>query len=60
MSEDRALMALANRPGGAWLGALQKHLLEIVLEDPEKNTAGVLSRIASMELKKADQPSMST
>ena len=52
--DGRALMTLAERPGGPWLGALQKHLLEVVLEDPAKNTAGVLSRIASMALKKAD------
>ena len=52
--DGRALMALTGRPGGPWLGALQKHLLEIVIEDPAKNTAGVLRRIASMELKKTD------
>ena len=58
--DGRALMALAGRPGGPWLGVLQKHLLDIVLEDPAKNTVGVLSRIAAAELKKKDQPSMST
>jgi tRNA nucleotidyltransferase (CCA-adding enzyme) len=50
--DGRALMILADRPGGPWLGALQKHLLEVVLEDPAKNTTGVLSRIAAVELKK--------
>ncbi len=50
--DGRALMALAGKPGGPWLGALQKHLLEIVLEDPEKNTLGILSRIAAADLKK--------
>ena len=50
--DGRALMALADRPGGPWLGVLQKHLLEAVIEDPATNTAGALSRIASSELKK--------
>ena len=50
--DGRALMALAGRSGGPWLGALQKHLLEVVLDDPAKNTEGVLTRIASAELKK--------
>lgn len=35
--DGRALMALAGRPGGPWLGALQRHLLEQVLEDPQRN-----------------------
>ncbi len=51
--DGRALMALADRPGGPWLGALQKKLLEIVIEDPSKNTAGVLSRVAAAALKRA-------
>jgi putative nucleotidyltransferase with HDIG domain len=37
--QGRALMDLANRPGGPWLGRLQKHLLEAVIEDPALNTA---------------------
>lgn len=35
--DGRALMAVADRPGGPWLGALQRHLLELVLEDPARN-----------------------
>ncbi len=58
--DGRALMALAGRPGGPWLGALQKQLLEVVIEDPAKNTVGILKCIASMALKRADQPSRST
>ena len=50
--DGRALMELAGRPGGPWLGMLQKHLLEVVIEDPAKNTVGVLSRLAAAELKK--------
>lgn len=50
--DGRALMALAGRQGGPWLGELQKHLLEVVLDDPAKNTVGILSRLASAELKK--------
>lgn len=44
--DGTALMDLAGRPGGPWLGALQKHLLEQVLEDPERNTASVLEELA--------------
>lgn len=58
--DGRALMALAGRPGGPWLGALQKQLLEVVIEDPAKNSVGILSRIASTELKRMDQPPKST
>ncbi len=42
----RALMDLAERPGGPWLGDLQKHLLEAVLEDPEANAEPALRAIA--------------
>lgn len=35
--DGKALMALANRRGGPWLGALQAHLLERVLDDPALN-----------------------
>lgn len=48
--DGRALMALAGRPGGPWLGALQKRLLEAVIEDPGQNTADALARIAAAEL----------
>ncbi len=44
--DGNALMALAGRSGGPWLGGLQKHLLEAVLEDPAQNTAEDLRRIA--------------
>lgn len=44
--DGNALMALAGRSGGPWLGGLQKHLLEAVLEDPAQNTAEGLRRIA--------------
>jgi len=37
--DGEALMALAGRKGGPWLGALQADLLEAVLEDPARNTA---------------------
>lgn len=35
--DGRALMALAGRTGGPWLGDLQRHLLDQVLEDPGRN-----------------------
>ena len=44
--DGTALMALAGRVGGPWLGALQKHLLEAVLEDPTCNSIEALQHIA--------------
>ena len=41
--DGRALMALAGRPGGPWLGQLQHHLLEAVLEDPAPNQPEALA-----------------
>jgi tRNA nucleotidyltransferase (CCA-adding enzyme) len=42
----QALMALAARPGGPWLGQLQGHLLDAVLEDPDRNTPDALADLA--------------
>ena len=36
--DGRDLQRLLEHPGGPWLGALQKQLLEAVLEDPTQNT----------------------
>jgi tRNA nucleotidyltransferase/poly(A) polymerase len=36
--DGRDLQSWLDRPGGPWLGALQKQLLEAVLEDPTQNT----------------------
>ncbi len=44
--DGRSLMALLQRPPGPWVGALQRHLLEAVLEDPEKNTREALETAA--------------
>lgn len=41
-----ALMALAERKAGPWLGRLQEHLLEAVLEDPGLNRKKDLERLA--------------
>lgn len=41
--DGRAIMALAGRPGGPWLGELQARLLDAVLEDPQKNTPEFLT-----------------
>lgn len=41
--DGRALMALLQRPPGPWVGALQRHLLAQVLEDPSCNTAEALA-----------------
>ena len=40
--DGRALMALAGRKGGPWLGELQHFLLEKVLDDPAGNARGML------------------
>lgn len=51
--DGAALMGLAGRSGGPWLGNLQRHLLEAVLEDPGLNTP---ERLAELALKALDQP----
>lgn len=45
-----ALMALADRPGGPWLGELQKQLLEAVLDDPGANTVERLNELVEQHL----------
>jgi hypothetical protein len=37
--DGNAIMRLANRPQGPWIGSLQKYLMEAVLDGPELNTA---------------------
>ena len=44
--DGAALMNLAGRPGGPWLGELQRQLLEAVLEDPAANTPETLHQLA--------------
>ncbi len=44
--DGRALMTLAGRPGGPWLGELQRHLMEGVLDEPARNTPGRLEEAA--------------
>ncbi|HEX9009215.1 MAG TPA: CCA tRNA nucleotidyltransferase [Holophagaceae bacterium] len=44
--DGEALMALAGRKGGPWLGELQARLLEAVLEDPARNTPVDLTALA--------------
>jgi hypothetical protein len=45
-----ALMRLAGRPGGPWLGGLQRQLLEAVLDDPTVNTPDRLAELARENL----------
>jgi len=47
--DGAALMKLAGRAGGPWLGALQKRLLEAVLDDPAANTPERLAELARRE-----------
>lgn len=44
--DGEALLALARRSPGPWVGQLQHHLLEAVLEKPEVNRADSLQRLA--------------
>lgn len=48
--DGAALMRLVGRPGGPWLGELQKHLLEAVLDDPGINTTERLTKLVQREL----------
>jgi tRNA nucleotidyltransferase/poly(A) polymerase len=45
--DGRALMTLVGKPGGPWLGVLQRQLLEAVLEEPELNNPSDLKILAS-------------
>ena len=44
--DGKALMGLAGRRGGPWVGSLQKHLLDAVIENPELNTKEALQPLA--------------
>ena len=44
--DGSALMRLAGRDGGPWLGALQRQLLEAVIEDPGLNTVEAIAELA--------------
>ena len=48
--DGAALMALAGRQGGPWLGELQRDLLEAVIEDPELNTPEALAGLVRQRL----------
>ena len=48
--DGAALMRLAGRGGGPWLGELQRQLLEAVLEDPAANTPERLTGLALQHL----------
>ena len=53
--DGKALMALAGRKGGPWLGELQRHLLEAVLEAPDLNHPEALTRVAHAWLEPEDR-----
>ncbi len=48
--DGAALMKLAGKGGGPWLGDLQRHLLEAVLDDPAANTPERLAALAQERL----------
>jgi hypothetical protein len=45
-------MTLAGRKGGPWLGELQKHLVEAVIEEPGLNTEQELGILAKAWLER--------
>ena len=49
--DGKALIKLAGKHGGPWVGELQKHLLEVVIEDPGLNTTESLQRLALQWMK---------
>ena len=51
--DGEALMQLIGRSGGPWLGELQRHLLELVLEDPSVNTPERLADLVKVHLGQA-------
>jgi tRNA nucleotidyltransferase (CCA-adding enzyme) len=50
--DGAALMKLAGRSGGPWLGELQRQLLEAVIEDPGLNTTELLTGLTLELLRK--------
>jgi len=44
--DGNRLMELAAKPSGPWIGALQRHLLEAVLDDPSLNALETLETLA--------------
>jgi tRNA nucleotidyltransferase (CCA-adding enzyme) len=50
----KTIMRLADKQRGPWIGVLQKHLLEMVMDDPKLNTADELERLSKMWLKEHD------
>jgi len=55
--DGAALMRLAGRPGGPWLGAMQKDLLEVVLNDPRLNQETELAELVRTRLAEQRPPS---
>jgi tRNA nucleotidyltransferase (CCA-adding enzyme) len=51
--DGAALMTLAGRPGGPWLGELQRRLLDAVLENPGANRPEALRQLATRWLPRA-------
>jgi len=45
--DGNRLIELAAKPGGPWTGALQRHLLEMIIEDPCLNTPNTLETLAA-------------
>jgi len=54
--DGRALLALSGRGAGPWMGRLQAHLLDRVLEDPALNRPGDLEALARAWLRTEGPP----
>jgi len=52
--DGHALMTLADRAPGPWLGLLQKHLVEQLVEEPEQNTVAGITALAKQWLEQGD------
>jgi len=55
--DGKAIMRLADKSRGPWIGALQRHLLEMVMDDPKLNTADELERLSKIWLQSGDSGS---
>lgn len=52
--DGKALLELIGRPAGPWVGQLQSHLLDLVLEDPTLNTPEALAAAARVWAEASD------
>jgi tRNA nucleotidyltransferase (CCA-adding enzyme) len=44
--DGNEMMRLAGKPSGPWIGKMQRHLLDAVIDDPKLNNANDLKKMA--------------